>query len=292
VATLVDMPIPASHRDLLDRPLPAALTTHFGRGRMQSSVVWFWREGDDVCLTTMTEFVKARNLRERPRATVLVWDADGRWLELRCAAAEVAQTPAEALAACDDAGFRYCGVRPYFGAVVPAEWAAKEHPVTFRFTPEAVSCGVFTPDEPAATVGAAAGTGPDDQGVRSAATPRTHGSAAPDTPEPPVDDRAVPLPASHLALLAGGALPLLATRGSDGHARVQPVASSLVGHRPAVRPTSEQGDDLALDPRATLLAVDRADTVRWIEVRADAARGADGWWELVPRHVVVDAIHP
>jgi hypothetical protein len=286
------MPIPASHRDLLDRPLPAALTTHFGRGRMQSSVVWFWREGDDVCLTTMTEFVKARNLRERPRATVLIWDADGRWLELRCAAVEVAQTPAEALASCDDAGFLYCGVRPYFGAVVPAEWAAKEHPVTFRFTPGAVSYGTLAHDEPAAPAEATADTATDDQGVRSAATPRTHGNAAPETSAPPVDEREVPLPVSHLALLAGGALPLLATRGADGHARVQPVVSSLVGPRPAVRPTSEQVDDLALDPRATLLAVDRADTVRWIEVRADAAPGGDGWWELVPRHVVVDAIHP
>ena len=260
------MRIPASHADLLDRPLPAALTTHFGRGRMQSSVVWFWREGDDVCFTTMTEFVKARNLRERPRATLLVWDAEGRWLELRCAATEVVQTPAEALAACDDAGFRYCGVRPYFGAVVPAEWAEKEHPVTFRFTPLAASSGALAHDA-----------------VPGRAT--AHDTAA-------ADDREVPLPASHRALLEGPAVPLLATRDPAGHARVQPVATSLVGHRPAVRLADEQADDLRRDPRATLLAVDRRDTARWIEVRADAAPAGDGWWYLVPRHVVVDAIHP
>ncbi len=59
-----------------------------------------------------------------------------------------------------------------------------------------------------------------------------------------------------------------------------------------VRPTSEQAADLRRDPRATLLVVDRHDTVRWIEVRGDAAPAGDGWWELVPRHVVVDAIHP
>ena len=145
--TLVAMDVPATHADLLDRPLPAALTTHFAGGRLQSTVVWFWRDGDAVALTTMTEFVKARNLRERPRATLVVWDVDGetggRWLELRCTAEQVPQTPAEALATCDDAGFRYCGVRPYFGAVVPARWAETEHPVTFRFTPVTVTAGRF-----------------------------------------------------------------------------------------------------------------------------------------------------
>lgn len=291
------MRIPASHGDLLDRPLPAALTTHFGRGRLQSSVIWFWREGDDVCFTTMTEFVKARNLRERPRATVLVWDADGRWLELRCAAAEVAQTPAEALAACDDAGFRYCGVRPYFGAVVPAEWAEKEHPVTFRFTPLAVAAGTWAHDDRAAPARTVAHDEPEplpatpgDHGVRhdGAAGPPTAETAA----RPAADDREVPLPESHRALLEGPAVPLLATRDPAGRARVQPVAASLVGHHPVVRPAGEQADDLRRDPRATLLVVDRRDTVRWIEVRADAAPTGDLWWRLVPRHVVVDAIHP
>jgi len=259
------MSIPASHADLLDRPLPAALTTQFGRGRLQSSVVWFWREGDDVCFTTMTEFVKARNLRERPRATVVIWDADGRWLELRCAAAEVAQTPEEAMAACDDAGFLYCGVRPYFGRVVPAEWAEKEHPVTFRFSPEVVTFGTLAHDE--------------------ASGPLEIADLAHDETE-------VPLPTSHLSLLTEPSVPLLATRDADWHARVLPAACSLVGRRAVVRPTSEQAHDLARDPRATLLVVDRKDTVRWIEVRADAVPGGDGWWALVPRHVVVDAIHP
>ena len=291
------MRIPASHADLLDRPLPAALTTHFGRGRLQSSVVWFWREGDDVCFTTMTEFVKARNLRERPHATLLVWDADGRWLELRCGVTEVVQTPAEALATCDDAGFRYCGVRPYFGAVVPADWAEKEHPVTFRFTPEAASSGTLAHDEPAAPGRATAHDEPESPAATARATRAGLGDAAGPLPldtaaTAAADHREVPLPASHRALLEGPAVPLLATRDPAGHARVQPVATSLVGHRPAVRPGDEQAEDLRRDPRATLLAVDPRDTARWIEVRADAAPAGDGWWRLVPRHVVVDAIHP
>lgn len=299
------MRIPASHTDLLDRPLPAALTTHFAGGRLQSSVIWFWRTGDDVCFTTMTEFVKARNLRQRPRATLVVWDLDGRWLELRCAAAEVPQTRAEALAACDDAALRYCGVRPYFGAVVPARWAEREHPVTFRFTPVAVTAGRWaqgdadvppppaprdaaeaTPAghgaEPAPVAGRAAGPAPGaGPGARPVAV--AGAAVAPATP-------AVPL--SHVGLFAGSSVSFLATRDESGHARVQPVACALVGLRPAARPTREQADDLGRDPRPTLLVVDRADSGRWIEVRADAGPADGGWWVLAPQHVVVDAIHP
>lgn len=259
------MGIPTSHADLLDRPLPAALTTHFAGGRLQSSVVWFWRDDDAVCLSTMAEFVKATNLRERPRATLAVWDADGRWLALRSAAEEVRQPADQALADCDDVGFRYCGVRPYFGAVVPAEWASAEHPVTFRLTPGPVSAGTF---------GGPAWT------------------AAPDEAAPPPDDDAAALPADHLDLLTGPSVRWLATRDPDGGAHVLPAVCSFVGGRSlAVCPTSEQADDLACDPRATLLVVDRANTGRWLEVRADAALG-DGRAVLTPRRVVADAIHP
>ena len=269
------METPASHADLLDRPLPAALTTLLGAGRLQSSVVWFWRDQDVVRFTTMTEFVKTRNLRERPRATLLVWDADGRWLELRCSAEEVRQPPEEALRECDEVGFRYCGVRPYFGAVVPAVWAETEHPVTFRFTPEVVTAGSIGLDEPApvrAAGTAAAGPAPDARTTLPA-----EGAA---------------LPADHLDLLTGTAIRLLATRDHQGAARVHPVGCDLVGGRPVVRPTSEQAEDLARDLRATLLVVDPAETARWMEVRADTAPADDGCVVLVPRRVVVDAIHP
>jgi len=82
--------VPASHADLLAHPLPGVLTTELGSGRLQSSVIWYWTDGDDVLLSTMAEFVKARNLRARPRATLLVLDADDRWVEVRADAELVA----------------------------------------------------------------------------------------------------------------------------------------------------------------------------------------------------------
>ncbi len=76
---------PGSHVDLLDRPLPAVLTTEMPDGRSQSTVVWFNRDGGHILLNTMREFQKARNLRARPRATLLVVEREGdqRWIEVR-----------------------------------------------------------------------------------------------------------------------------------------------------------------------------------------------------------------
>src|SRR5512141_1638672 len=73
------------HLDLLDRPLPTVLTTQMPDGRLQSTVVWCDRDGDDVQLNTMREFQKAKNMTARPRATVLVLDPEdtGRWIEIR-----------------------------------------------------------------------------------------------------------------------------------------------------------------------------------------------------------------
>ncbi len=61
---------------LLARPLVAVLTTILPSGRLQSSPVWFTARSGDVVVSTMREFAKARNLRDRPRASLLVVDPD------------------------------------------------------------------------------------------------------------------------------------------------------------------------------------------------------------------------
>lgn len=253
------MRIPASHGDLLDRALPAALVTHLAGGRLQASVVWYWRDGDDALVSTMTEFVKARNLRARPRAGLLVL-ADGRWLELRATVSEVVQDPAAAMADLDGTGLRYCGAAPYFGRVVPAHLRETEHPVTFRLVADEVVVGsVVAPDWA------------DDE---------------------PAPDEPAPLPNDHLDLLEGPALGTLATTAADGRARTEPAWCGLAGTSLTVATTPEQGADLARDPRATLLVVDPKDSSRWVEVRADAVPAASGRRAaLVPRRVVCDAIH-
>jgi len=249
---------PSSHADLLDQPLPATLTTHLANGRLQSTVVWYWHDGDHVMLSTMAEFHKARNLTARPLATVLVCEpgANGRWIEVRGTVtrehADAADGRTAALADLDTLSVRYTGAAPYFGAVVPAELAATETPVTFRLEPTAVVVGPLPPRRPAP-------------------------AAVVVDPAPVVlpDDVAAPvtaLPASHHDLFDRPLLAALSTRMPDGAAQTQPVWCGRDDDVVVLSTALERrkGRNLLADPRATVLVVDPGDSSRWIEVRGDA----------------------
>ena len=260
--------VPASHRDLLDRPLPAVLTTHLGTGRLQCSVVWFSPEGDDVVVSTMAEFAKAKHLAARPLATLLVTDADGRWLEVRAdVTRDEDERPEDAVAVLDAIAVRYTGNGPHFGAVVPAELAEVEHPVTFRLTPVTVAAG------------------------HAVAGPMPSGPAG-----APVPPDAVPLPPSHLDLLDGRSLAALATVRPDGRARTQPVRCGTDGDAVLLSADAEVLVDVAADPRATVLVLDPGNSSRWLQVRGDvsvtdAPEVGDDVIRVVPRRVICDAIH-
>ena len=135
--------MPEDHVDLLDRALPTVLTTEMPDGRLQSTVVWCNRDGNDVLLNTMREFQKAKNLRSRPRATVLVVDPDndGRWIEVRGGVMLDEGGASEHL---DELTRLYMGVDSYFGGVISADYAATEHPVRIRLVPDAVGTGQRT----------------------------------------------------------------------------------------------------------------------------------------------------
>lgn len=78
------MAIPESHRDLLDAQF-ATLATIDASGAPQLTEVWFLRDGDDVRISLNTSRAKTRNLRARPRCSLLILDAENpyRYLELR-----------------------------------------------------------------------------------------------------------------------------------------------------------------------------------------------------------------
>jgi PPOX class probable F420-dependent enzyme len=238
--------VPASHADLLDRPLDAVLTTEMPDGRLQSTVVWFSRDGDDVLVNTMREFRKAKNLRERPRATLLVQEPAGaeRWVEVR---GDVTLDEEGALEHLDGLGLAYTGVAPYFGRVVPAELAEREHPVLCRIRPRSVVVG---------PVSLAARGGPS--------------RPLPTLPRPLGCGEEVEVPATHRELLERPVLAALSTRLPIG-AQTHPVWFELDGNDVLVNTTLERskGRNLVRDPRATLLVVDRDNSSRWIEIRGD-----------------------
>jgi PPOX class probable F420-dependent enzyme len=128
--------IPQSHRDLVECPPVAALTTVMPDGYPQTSVVWCDFDGELVQVNTMRGFAKERNMRRNPRVTLLCYDPRQplRYLEVRGAVVEMTEDgAAEHL---DELASKYAGqpIR-YFGDAIPAGFAEIEIPVLCRIRP-------------------------------------------------------------------------------------------------------------------------------------------------------------
>ena len=131
--------IPASHRDLVECPPVAALSTVSKDGYPQTSVVWCDFDGECVRISTMRGFAKERNMRRDPLVTLLCYDPRQplRYLEVRGTVVEMTEEGAgrhlDALAS------KYAG-RPirYFGDCIPARFAETEIPVLCRIKPDHV----------------------------------------------------------------------------------------------------------------------------------------------------------
>ena len=138
--------IPASHRDLVDCPPVAALTTVMPDGYPQTSVVWCDFDGGDVRVNTMRGFAKERNMRRNPRVTLLCYDPREplRYLEVRGTVIEMKEEGA--LEHLDRLSSKYAGreVR-YFGDMIPARFAETEVPVLCRIRPTYVFAGDWRP---------------------------------------------------------------------------------------------------------------------------------------------------
>ena len=134
--------IPDSHRDLLERPINATLVTVMPSGQPQATVVWCGLDGPYVTLSTMKGFQKERNMRARPKVSLVVIDpaGAGRWIEVR---GTVELSDSGALADLDALTALYTDLAHYFGDVVPAEMAETEIPITCRITPTRVRAEAF-----------------------------------------------------------------------------------------------------------------------------------------------------
>ena len=119
--------IPASHRDLVQCPPVAALTTVTRDGYPQTSVVWCDFDGQCVRVNTMRGFAKERNMRRNRRVTLLCYDPRQplRYLEVRGLVVEM--TAAGAAEHLDSLASKYAG-RPvrFFGDSIPASFADRE----------------------------------------------------------------------------------------------------------------------------------------------------------------------
>ena len=74
-----------SHRDLLDGAVIAALATLMPDGQAQVTPVWCSYDGTHVIVNASAGRQKHKNMAERPRVTVMLFDPQNqfRWIEIR-----------------------------------------------------------------------------------------------------------------------------------------------------------------------------------------------------------------
>jgi PPOX class probable F420-dependent enzyme len=123
--------VPASHLDLLTRPICGVLTTMGSDGQPQSSLVWVDWDGACARVNTSLERQKGRNLLANPKVSLLVVDPDntGRFIQLRGDAELVTDGALEDL---DAVTRRYTPYPAFYGYVYPAAQRSRETRVICR----------------------------------------------------------------------------------------------------------------------------------------------------------------
>jgi PPOX class probable F420-dependent enzyme len=123
--------IPASHVDLLARPICGVLTTMAPNGRPESSLVWVDWDGECARVNTTLERRKGRNLAANPKCSLLVVDPanTGRFVQVRGDAELVTDRALEHLDALTRA---YTSHPAYYGHIYPVEQQARETRVVCR----------------------------------------------------------------------------------------------------------------------------------------------------------------
>ncbi len=130
--------IPDSHRNLLEGPVFAVLTTLMPDYQPQSSVVWADFDGEYVLINTAKGRTKERNMAQRPKVSVLALDTNQpyRWIEVRGEVVEI--TEEGGVEHIDKLARMYTGQPGYYGYVAPAAQREKETRVICKIKPTRV----------------------------------------------------------------------------------------------------------------------------------------------------------
>jgi PPOX class probable F420-dependent enzyme len=123
--------VPASHLDLLTRPICGVLTTMGPEGQPHSSLVWVDFDGECARVNTTFSRQKGRNLLGDQKVSLLVVDPEdtGRFVQIRGDAELVVDGALEHLDALTRA---YTSHPRYYGFIYPAEQQARETRVMCR----------------------------------------------------------------------------------------------------------------------------------------------------------------
>lgn len=123
--------IPASHLDLLTRPVHGVLTTLMADGQPQSSLVWCDYDGECARVNTTLERQKGQNLSHNPNVSLLIVDPENttRFIQIR---GEVEFVYEGALLHLDEVTRQYTSHPQYYGYVSPAEKQSQETRIICR----------------------------------------------------------------------------------------------------------------------------------------------------------------
>lgn len=130
--------IPESHKDLINEPICAVLTTMMPDGQPQSSLVWCDYDGECVLINTTRQRQKGKNMTNQPKVSLLVIDPKdaGRWIEVR---GEVEIIEEGALRHLDEITRHYTTNPCYYGYIYPEEQRGKETRIICRIKPKKVN---------------------------------------------------------------------------------------------------------------------------------------------------------
>ena len=129
---LRSVPIPASHRDLLTRPICGVFTTIGADGQPQSSLVWVDVDGDHSARVNATlERHKGRNALANPKVSLLVVDPDNtsRFIQIRGDADVIYEGAVEHV---DELTRKYTRHPRYYGGIYPVEQQGEETRIICR----------------------------------------------------------------------------------------------------------------------------------------------------------------
>jgi PPOX class probable F420-dependent enzyme len=123
--------VPASHRDLLTRPICGVLTTMSEDGLPQSSLVWLDYDRECARTNTTLERQKGRNMAANPKVSLLVVDPDdtSRFIQIRGDAELISDGAIEQL---DELTRAYTAHPCFYGHVYPLARQEREHRVIVR----------------------------------------------------------------------------------------------------------------------------------------------------------------
>jgi PPOX class probable F420-dependent enzyme len=132
------LPIPASHVDLLARPICGVLTTMLPDGQPQSSLMWVDFDGECARVNTTLERRKGRNLLANPRLSLLVVDPKDtcRFIQLRGDAELLTDGAIDHL---DALTRKYTHHPCFYGHVYPVDQQARETRVICRIHARRIS---------------------------------------------------------------------------------------------------------------------------------------------------------